>query len=406
MGILITIGVIIVCVLTGSIIMIVTRRFRKTGLSVFGIIIFTLMVTCLWLFIPRHYDRNYLQKSSQWKNLTLRMYADSIGFYIGAIPGGIEISDPIFCKNFNSVTAENALKMGPLLRDLKTSDYDFSRADKIVDEAIEMNIRVRGHTLVWGKQSDMFKNPDLAAWLETFPEQERSNILDKFIENHITTVLTHFRGRVKIWDCVNETMSMYKPGKLENNVFLKYLGEEYIPRAFEIAHSVDPDLKLYLNEQFIGYTGKTADAFIDLVKKLKDNNVPIHGVGIQSHVAGKADTAITDLQDFIKRITDLGLEVEITELDARLRLFSGADDPYEAQGRYYARMLQSCINNPLCKGLTFWGFDDSNCWMDPIPFFFKPNEPYLFDKEMNPKPAFYKMYKTLKQEYENRISEF
>ena len=145
MGILITIGVTIVCVLTGSIIMIVTRRFRKTGLSVFGIIIFTLIVTCLWLFIPRHYDRNYLQKSSQWKNLTLRMYADSIGFYIGAIPGGIEISDPIFCKNFNSVTAENALKMGPLLRDLKTGDYDFSRADKIVDEAIEKNMRVRGH---------------------------------------------------------------------------------------------------------------------------------------------------------------------------------------------------------------------------------------------------------------------
>lgn len=98
----------------------------------------------------------------------------------------------------------------------------------------------------------------------------------------------------------------------------------------------------------------------------------------------------------------MGLEVEITELDIRLRIFDGADDPYEAQGKYYARLISACMANPMCKGVTFWGISDKWCWIDQLPTP-RPNEPYLFDKDMNPKPAFYELYKILKDTYEHRI---
>jgi endo-1,4-beta-xylanase len=132
---------------------------------------------------------------------------------------------------------------------------------------------------------------------------------------------------------------------------------------------------------------------VELVRKLKEEGVPLHGIGIQSHIA--VDTAIADLSNYIRKFTDMGLEVEITELDIRLRLFDGTDDPYEAQGRYYARLIETCMANPMCKGVTFWGFSDDKCWMDSYPFP-KPNEPYLFDAGLNPKPAFYEIYKTMK----------
>ena len=403
MGIVILSATLIVALIIVSIILIFVRRYRKLGIWMLVTLVSLIILTAVYIYFPRHFKRNYLQKDHEWSGLTFRKYADSLHFYIGAIPGETPLSDPVFSENFNSVTPENALKMGPLLKDFKVGEYDFSQADLIVNQAMERKLRVRGHTLVWGKQSDMFKSPDLRAWLEKYPEKERSSMLQKAIDNHITTVLNHFRGRIHIWDVVNEPMSMILSGRLENNTFLKYLGEEYVSRSFQKAHSVDPDLKLYLNENLISYTGKTAEAFLELVKKLRDNKVPIDGVGIQAHIGAKRDTSIADFIKFIKRITDMDLEVEITEIDARLRLFDGADDPYEAQGKYYGRILKACLGNPLCKGLTFWGFSDNRSWQDSMSALFpKPNEPYLFDGDMNPKPAYYHVYKTMKNEYEAR----
>lgn len=97
----------------------------------------------------------------------------------------------------------------------------------------------------------------------------------------------------------------------------------------------------------------------------------------------------------------MGLEVELTEIDMRLRIFDAADDPYEAQGKYYARLIKACMENPACKGVTFWGFSDGWCWIDALPFP-KPNEPYLFDSELNPKPAFFEIYSLLRKSYESK----
>lgn len=401
MGIIIIIVTVIAVVVIGSIVMIFIKKLRKAGLMIFGSLIIIFIVVWDLFFKPKQYEKTYLQNVSEWKGLNIRQYADSIVFYIGAIPGGTEIGDPLFSNNFNSVTPENALKMGPLFKGGSIGEYDFSSADKLVDQALAKNLRVRGHTLVWGKQSDMFKNPDLRKWLETFPKEERTMQLKELTDSHIVTVLNHFRGRIKTWDCVNEPTSFIKKGEIEHNVYSEYLGENYIAEAFILAHSVDSSLKLFLNEQITNYNDKQADSFAELVRNLKNSNVPINGVGIQSHILTKTDTAIIDHQNYIKIFTDMGLEVEITELDIRLRIFDAAKDPYDAQGRYYSRLIEACIANPLCKGVTFWGFSDDKCWIDNYPFP-KPNEPYFFDPEMKPKPAFYEVYKTLKYSFESR----
>jgi endo-1,4-beta-xylanase len=396
---LIILGAIGAVIILASIVMIFKKKHRRTGLIILGLIIIILVLIWFLRLKPKQYDKTYLKNTSEWQYKSIRQYADSIGFYIGAIPFGTEIDNDLFCNNFNSITLENALKMGPLLRDGKIGEYDFTNADKLVDQALAKNLRVRGHTLVWGKQSDMFKNPDLRKWLETFPKEERTRRLKELTDKHITTVLNHFRGRINTWDCVNEPTSLYKTGEIENNVYTEYLGKDYISDAFKLAHSVDSSLKLFLNEQIFDYNNKQAECFAELVRNLKKNDVPVSGIGIQSHIL--TNTAIIDLQNYIKIFTDMGLEVEITELDIRLRIFDAAKDPYDAQGRYYARLIKAAMANPMCKGVTFWGFSDDKCWIDNYPFP-KPNEPYFFDSEMKPKPAFNEVYQTLKYAFVSR----
>jgi endo-1,4-beta-xylanase len=93
---------------------------------------------------------------------------------------------------------------------------------------------------------------------------------------------------------------------------------------------------------------------------------------------------------FLKRISDLGLKIEITELDARLRLFGGHDDPYQAQGDFYEAFVPACLENPLCSGVTIWGLSDRHVWYDGLGVFklHRPNESNLFDEKLSPKPAY------------------
>jgi len=73
-------------------------------------------------------------------------------------------------------------------------------------------------------------------------------------------------------------------------------------------------------------------------------------------------------------------------------LFKDADDPYQAQAEYYGELLKVCLENPACIGVTFWGFTDAHSWMDASWFFTKPNEPYFYDHDMNPKPVIQELY--------------
>ncbi len=393
------VSLITVLLLVSSIVLIFIKRFRKTGTRMLGVIFSVMILGAVYFYFPRHFKRNYLSEAADPVNVSFRRYADSLHFFIGAVGSIADLGDPRFCNNFNSTTPETALKLGSLLKDKKIGEYDFTHADSIVDLALEKHLRVRGHVLVWGKLSDMFKSPDLQAYLDKFPENERDTILWNLIDDHITTVLNHFRGRIGTWEVVNEPLATWGSGEYEKNVFYRYLGKEYIPRSFILAHKTDPELKLFLNEFFLDYHGKRSESFIRLLKELKEKGVPVYGVGIQSHVIS-ADTSFDEFRTFVKKITDLGLVVEITELDARLSIFRAAKDPYKAQGEYYGKMLKACLENPMVRGITFWGFSDAHSWYDDMSIVFpKPNEPYLFDPDMHPKPAFYDLYNVFKNGY-------
>jgi endo-1,4-beta-xylanase len=397
-------GIFVSLLVLGAIVLVIVRRTRKAGL---GILIgfFSLCAAgAVYYYFPRNFQRTYLERKTDVGGEGFRQYADALDLYIGTIGDEKNMVDPRFYRNLNSMTVENALKMYDVCPSFGPDGvpvYDFSRADAIVAAALAKNLRVRGHTLIWGKVSDVLKKPDLDKYLARFSPADRAAALGQFVDNHITRVMTRYRGKIRTWDVVNEPLESWGDGELENNVFYRYLGAGYITRAFALAHAIDPDATLFLNEIFSTYRDQRAESFYQMVKAFRENGVPVHGIGLQAHIM--ADTSLGGLAEYMKRLTDLGFEVELTEVDVRLMQFAFEPDPYQAQGEFYARLLGLCLQNPNCRGLTFWGFSDNDAWHDDEPLTFpKPNEPYLFDAQMNPKPAYTELYTILKNAYDAR----
>jgi endo-1,4-beta-xylanase len=376
-------------------------RSRKAGIRMLTVIGFMLAVGAPYYYLPRNFPRNYLADSQNIPSVAFRQFADRLNIHIG-IAGKVGMfAESRFTDNFNSATPDDVLKMGSLLENGKVGEYDFAKGDEFVDTAIAHHVRIKGHELVWGTLSDTFKSPDLEEYLQRFPADKRSEVLWQVMRNHIKTVLTHYRSRIHTWDAVGHPLANFGNGTFDNNVYFRHLGEAYVAKTFEYAHTVDPTIKLYLNEQFNEYDDARALAFIDLVARLKKAGVPIHGVGIQGH-NWMFYPDLVALKAFTDKLGALGVEYEFTEVDARLRMFKDAPDPYIAQGNFYASIVKACLGDHNCKGVTFWGLNDHGNWYDDSPMIFsKPNDPTLFDRAMHPKPGVAAIARVLREGVES-----
>jgi endo-1,4-beta-xylanase len=310
----------------------------------------------------------------------LRDAAASAGKLLGAaIQSGYLSQAPYnatLSKHFSYLTAEYEMKWDPIQR--SPGVYDFAGADQIVDFAESRGMRVKGHALVWHGATP--------AWVNTLSEPE----LRIAMEDHIRTVAGRYRGRVYAWDVVNEAVAdQGQPNTdgLRNTVFLERLGPGYIADAFRLARKAAPDARLYYNEYSIEGANAKFERMYALVKGLVDEGVPIDGVGFQMHVEAQNYPPASQIARNMQRIAELGLAVNISEMDVRIRLAPGdLVTRLETQKRAYREIVGVCVAQPLCDGVTFWGFTDRYTWIDS---FFGPDDPLLFDESYGAKPAAY-----------------
>ena len=371
------------------------KTFRKRLLRLNGFILLVAIITALFTYWPRSYEKHYLNSTipQEIENTPLRSIADSLDFYIGMATSSESPYLEQIATEFNSIVAENEFKPNQLLRNPTNWEFDFTKADQLLDYALTNNLRVRGHTLIWGKFPGRTYPKE---WNEMVNESiDNVNELKGIIEKYVEEVMGHFKGRISSWDVINEPMG---GESLYPSLFTNILGEKYIDIVFHAAHKADPDCKLYLNEAVNDYNDPSGQAFLALLKRLLDRGVPIHGVGLQTHHLFSLHNT-TELADYIDQISQMGLEVEITELDVRLLLFHNAERPYEAQGEQFRKIVDICTQASNCKGVTLWGMSDKNNWMDAIPPFSwkSPNAPNIYDEDMNRKPAYIGIWQSLNE---------
>ncbi len=309
-------------------------------------------------------------------------------FTIGAAVSHLNIYhyENLLKKHFNSLTPENQMKWEVIHP--KPYVYDFGPADEIVDFAMKNGMKVRGHTLVWHNQTP--------GWVYAGTKDE---ILAR-LKEHIKEVVGHYKGKVYAWDVVNEALSDNPNEFLRRAPWYDICGEEVIEKAFIWAHEVDPDAKLFYNDYNLEDPIKREKAY-KLVKKLKDKGVPIHGIGIQGHWTLAWPTPKM-LEDSIKRFAELGVEVQVTEFDISIYYDRNEnnnfkvppEDRLERQAQHYKEAFEILRKyKGIVTGVTFWGVADDYTWLYFWPVRGREDYPLLFDKNHNPKKAFWEIVK-------------
>jgi endo-1,4-beta-xylanase len=318
-------------------------------------------------------------------------------------------------RHFNAVTAENVMKWEIIHP--SPDKYDFLQSDRYVAFGEKNNMFIVGHTLIWHSQipASVFQNSD-GKFLD------RDAMLTR-MKDHIFTVVGRYKGRVKGWDVVNEALE--DDGMLRKTSWFETIGEDFIAKAFEYAHQADPNAELYYNDYSLDKPAKR-DAVVKLVKDLQAKGLRIDGVGIQGHWGMNYPTR-EDLEAFINAIAALKVKVMVTELDIDVLPsafnYGGADiskraelkkelNPYaeglpeEMQKKLadrYAELFSILLKHKdSIARVTFWGVYDKTSWLNEWPIRERTNYPLLFDRNYQPKPAFYAVIKTAQSDTEQK----
>jgi endo-1,4-beta-xylanase len=212
-------------------------------------------------------------------------------------------------REFNCATAENAMKWESL--EPRNNQFHFEQADRFIDYCRSNNLVIIGHNLCWHAQ--------LPSWVskpDSGQETLTRDVLLARLKNHIVTVATHFKGKVRGWDVVNEAIND-RDGAYRNSVFYRVIGKEYLPLAFKWAHEADPDAELYYNDYNLDADDAKRATAVELVKYLREQGAPIHGIGLQGHY-NLSSPAPAKIDETIQIFADLGLKVMITELDVEV----------------------------------------------------------------------------------------
>jgi endo-1,4-beta-xylanase len=301
----------------------------------------------------------------------------------------------LILKEFNSLTPENAMKMGPIHPG--ENFYYWKDADSIVNFAQHHGLKVRGHNLCWHQQTP--------PWLF---KDDKGNLVSKDVllqrlKDHITTVVSRYKGKIYAWDVVNEAIADDSTQFLRNSLWYQICGEEFITKAFEYAHEADPNAILFYNDYNTERPEKRERVY-KLLKQLVDAKVPINAVGLQGHWSIYEPTG-KELNETIEKFSSLGLKVQITELDmsvypweknrrAKLSTDLDAYTPTleEQQTDQYKKVFKIFRENKnVITGVTFWNVSDRNTWLDHYPAEGRKNYPLLFDVNLQPKKAYWEV---------------
>jgi endo-1,4-beta-xylanase len=309
----------------------------------------------------------------------------------------------LITSQFNAISPENVLKWEIVHPQPGTNGYNFGPGDAYVAFGEKNKMLIVGHTLAWHSQTPRWVFQDEnGRRLNGANAADRELLLNRLHE-HISTVVGRYKGRIKIWDVVNEALNDSK-SESDTNVlrrgspWVQVLGEEFIVKAFEWAHEADPDAILRYNDYSVENPAKRA-RLIALIQRLQASHVPVMAIGSQTHAnlswpdAKLEDEALTD-------IAKLGLPIHITELDVngsqRGQDFQSADvsenaaagggtvaeSADEKLSKQYASLFAAFHKHRKdIKLVTFWGVTDADSWR-------RNGKPLLFDDNWQPKPAF------------------
>jgi len=270
-----------------------------------------------------------------------------------------------FASLFNYATTENIMKWKPLEAARGTFNWDMP--DATLDWCEKNHIELKSHCLIWGTTTQGV--PD---WL---PDRPRAEVL-ALMKEHIETVMTRYRGRIRYWDVVNEPVHCH--------VFDRIAGADHLEKVMRWARDADPQAYLIINEYNLIAKPDDRKRFIGLVRHLIDTKTPVDGLGIQAHSPGTTWHSPRAIVDTLSDLATLDRDLHITELTLKTegeKITGGyrtGEWTEEAQAEYYRQLYTLCFGHARVKAITMWAVFDSRSWLPGGG---------IFDREGRPKAA-------------------
>jgi endo-1,4-beta-xylanase len=319
---------------------------------------------------------------------SLASAAEAAGLLYGASIGQEAFSNPAYADLYRRetkiVTTDVALKFDWLRP--SQDRFEFGPADAILEAAAANGKLVRGHTLIW--------NDNAPAWLKRLSAREIERVFDE----HIDKVASRYAGRLHSWDVVNEPFWPMdgKPGGWRDGPWFAAMGPSYVERAFRRVAAIDKTAKLTLNEAQCDNDrdwGRSIRPLLrGLVDQLMDKGVPLHAIGLQSHLQPQWPSNYAEFADYAGSFGANGLAVYLTEFDVNDEAF--ADDPVArdaAVARTCDAFLKAALAVPAVSMIVNWQLSDRYSWYRDVWRRERPRSnrfprPLPFDESMNPKP--------------------
>jgi endo-1,4-beta-xylanase len=294
-----------------------------------------------------------------------------------------------FDRQCGIVVPEWEMKWGAIEGTRGTRNY--TGADRVVSFAASHGLACRGHAAIWHR--------NLPTWVEPALKTEGVGVMAA----HIQDLMAHYTGKIKSWDIVNEAIEPKDglPDSLRNSPFLRQLGPDYIGRAFTIAAEADPNIQGFYNEYGL-YHNDSIDqarrtAVLALLQKLKQQDIPIYGLGIQGHLNVGRPFDPSVFASFLREVAGLGLKILITELDIDDRSLT---QTIGERDRLVANMatafLTTALSERAVEGVLTWGLIDKYSWLNTSTYQKRSdgtmNRCLPYDENFQVKPFWYSLY--------------
>ncbi|QMV44559.1 endo-1,4-beta-xylanase [Cohnella cholangitidis] len=298
-------------------------------------------------------------------------------------------------KHYNSLVGSNVMKPVSIMP--AENRFTWDKTDRLIAFAKKNGMDIRFHTLVWHQQTGewMFKDK---AGAEMTPTPENKKLLLERLETYIRAVVGRYGRDITDWDVVNEIIDPNRPDGLRDTKWYQIAGTDYIKLAFRVTREVLDEMgvdhaRLYIND-YDTHDPVKRDILYDLIEDLREEGVPIDGVGHQMHV-NISNPSLEEIRASIEKFAALGLDNQITELDVSVYT-NGTDTMAEVperllvvQARRYKQLfdlfeeLHENISN-----VTLWGTDDGTTWLTKYPIE-RLDMPLLFDHQLQSKFAYW-----------------
>lgn len=315
---------------------------------------------------------------------------------------------PLLTAQFGMVTPENCMKPDALQR--QSGQWHFEQADRFVEFARSKDLKVVGHCLVWAKDD---RTPP---WFYLDGDKPASKeVLLARMKAYIDTVVGRYRGKIAMWDVVNEALGDGK-GYLRESGWTRACGEEFIAKAFEYAHAADPDALLIYNDYNNELDGKR-EQMLKLLADLRARRAPVHAIGLQGHY--EIDRVPYEaLEKTLVALRAAGVKAVVSELDidviprgrwwadggkyrdelAKVNPYADGCPPeiLARQAEQYAKLFALFRRYPdVIIRVSFWNLHDGQSWLNGFPWK-RVNHPLLFDRQGQPKPAYHSVLQALR----------